>query len=69
MQKAKVISVVGEKVTLSFEDGATFVVPVSAIEGTVKEGQEAALLIVALGGEDAGRQKIAQDLLNGLLKG
>ncbi len=68
MQKAKIISIVGDRVTASLEDGQTLTVPISDIEGSPKEGQDIAVIVVALGSEDAGRHKLAQDLLNDLLK-
>ena len=68
MLNAKLTSISDEKAIVSFEDGQQLTIPISAIEGTPKEGQECAVIIAALGTEDAGRQRIAQHLLNELLK-
>lgn len=68
MIKAKVTSLTGDKAIVSLDDGQKITVPVSRIEGSVKEGSDVAVLIVAPGSEDAGRQKLAQGLLNELLK-
>ncbi len=67
MQKAKIVSLVSDQALLEFEDGQKIRVPVSSIEGTPKDGQEIAVIFAALGTEDAGRQKLAQHLLNELL--
>lgn len=68
MLKAKIISLTGDRAVLSFEDGQSFTIPTGSVEGALKAGQEVAVVIAALGSEDAGRQKLAQDLLNELLK-
>ncbi len=68
MLKATLRVIQGDRATLAFEDGQTFTVPVSEIEGMGKEGQLVAVSLAALGSEDAGRQRLAQDLLNELLK-
>lgn len=65
--KAKVVSSTNERATLEFEDGQMLTVPLTAIEGQPKSGMEVALVVAALGAEDAGRQAIARDLLNNLL--
>jgi len=66
--KAKISSIEGERVVLVFEDGQALTVPVTAVEGLPKVGQEVAVIAAVLGSEDAGRKKLAQDLLNELLK-
>lgn len=68
MIKANVASLTGDKAIVSLEDGQKITVPISHIEGSVKEGSGVAILVTALGSEDAGRQKLAQGLLNELLK-
>ncbi len=68
MMKAKIISLASEEAVISLDGGQKITVPVSHIEGSVKEGSEVAVIVAALGSEDAGRQRLAQDLLNGLLK-
>jgi hypothetical protein len=65
--RAKVVRLEGERVELSLEDGQTLALSLKAFEGTPKEGQEVMLLAVAVGSEDAGRQAMARELLNGLL--
>ncbi len=68
MIKAKIASLTGDNAIVSLDDGQKIAVPISHIEGGVKEGSEVAIIVAALGSEDAGRQRLAQDLLNGLLK-
>ena len=68
MVKAKITKIEGETATIALADGQTLVLPIKALEGECKAGQEVGLLAVALGSEDAGRQKIAQHLLNELMK-
>ncbi len=65
---ARVAAIEGEKVTIALGDGQTFLVPMTAIEGSVQSGTEVSLLIVGLNVPDAGRQAIARDILNSLLK-
>lgn len=65
--KAKIVTLTDERATLELEDGQTISVPVSAFEGQPKQGMDVSLVAVPLGSEDAGRQAIAQDLLNSLL--
>ena len=67
MFKGKVVSIEGEKVRLELEDGQQLVLPSSAVEGALKEGMDVALVVAALGSEDAGRQVLARHLLNGIL--
>jgi hypothetical protein len=66
--KAKISSIEGERATLVFEDGQKLTVPTASVEGILKVGQDAALIIAGIGSEDAGRKQLAQDLLNELLK-
>ena len=68
MLKARIQSINGEMVVLALEDGQSLSLPQSQIEGTAVVGQEIALIAAALGSESASRQKLAQDLLNELLK-
>jgi hypothetical protein len=69
MLKGKISTVTADRATVVFDDGQTISVAVSDIEGVVKVGSEISILIAAIGSEDAGRTKIAQGLLNELLKG
>jgi len=69
MLKGKISEIRGEDAELRLENGQVLVVPASAIEGEAKVGQDAVLVVAVLGGEDAGRQLLAQHLLNELLKG
>ncbi len=69
MFKAKIVSLNDDRATLSFENGQSLVVSLSDIEGTPKLGAEVVLNVACLGSEDAGRTKLAQGLLNELLKG
>ena len=65
--EATVQSVEGEKLVLAFEDGQLLRLPMSACEGTPLPGSHVRVLCVALNAEDAGRQRLARDLLNELL--
>jgi hypothetical protein len=65
--KAKIQSISGERATLVLEDGQTLSVALTQIEGTAKEGAEVAVIVAALGAEDAGRSALARNLLNELL--
>jgi hypothetical protein len=69
MLKGKISGIKGDDVELRLDDGQVLAMPLSAIEGEAKVGQEVVLVAVALGGEDAGRERLAQHLLNELLKG
>ncbi len=69
MFKGKISTVTADRATVVFDDGQTISVAVSDIEGMVKVGSEISILLASLGSEDAGRTKIAQGLLNELLKG
>lgn len=69
MLKGKISEIRGEEAELRLENGRILALPVSAIEGEAKVGQDVALLAAVLGGEDAGRQRLARHLLNELLKG
>ncbi len=69
MLKGKVVGVQSEQVKVELGDGQVLSLPLSAMEGTPKEGMEVALIAAALGSEDAGRQALARHLLNGLLGG
>jgi hypothetical protein len=68
MLKAKIASITNDKATISFEDGQTLIVSTASIEGTPKAGADVACVLASLGSEDAGRTRLAQDLLNELLK-
>lgn len=68
MIKAKIVSITNEKAVVSLEDGQTLTLPVPSIEGTPKQGSDIVVVAACLGSEDAGRTKLAQDLLNELLK-
>ena len=56
-------------VVIALTDGQAMSVAISDIEGAVKVGSEISVVVAALGTEDAGRTKLAQGLLNELLKG
>lgn len=68
MLKGKVIQAHTDSVTIRFEDGQSLRLPISDVEGSPKEGMDISIVAAALGSEDAGRQKLAQHLLNQLLK-
>lgn len=69
MLKGRISEIRGEDAELRLENGQVFVMPLSAIEGEAKPGQDVVLVAAVLGGEDAGRQHLARHLLNELLKG
>lgn len=66
--KGKITSLTDDHAVVAFDDGQTLNISRKDIEGQVRTEQEVRCLIVPLGGEDAGRTKLAQDLLNELLK-
>lgn len=67
MLKATVERIDGSSAVLRLPSGSEISVPLEGIEGRPVVGQVVALLAVAVGSEDAGRQRIAHDLLNELL--
>lgn len=67
--KGKVVTIQDEQVKIELEDGQCLFAPSLMIEGVPKEGMDVAIIIAAIGSEDAGRQTLAKDLLNGLLTG
>lgn len=67
--KGKVVTIQQEQVKIQLEDGQLLTVRHEMIEGIPKEGMDVAFIIAAVGSEDAGRQALAKDLLNGLLTG
>lgn len=69
MFKGKITSLANYRATVACEDGQTLFVPISDIEGAPKVGSDIVLIVAALGAEDSGRTKLAQALLNELLKG
>jgi len=66
--RAKVLSINNDRVMISLNDGQSLTLSASDIEGTVKVGSEVALVVATLESEDAGRERLAKDLLNELLK-
>ncbi|MDQ7815245.1 MAG: hypothetical protein RDU25_05600 [Patescibacteria group bacterium] len=69
MLKGKIISLSGDSAIVQTEDGQSLNIKTGSLEGRANEGQDVAVIVVALGGEDAGRQELARHLLNELLKG
>lgn len=67
--KAKISSLDKNSVNLTLEDGQVLSLPLAALRGQIKPGQDALLAVFPLGGEDAGRQELARDFLNEILKG
>lgn len=65
--KATVRDIQAETATIQLDDQQILRVPLSAVEGNAKVGADALILIIAPGGEDAGRQAVAKHLLNELL--
>jgi len=69
MLKGKIMSLNGDIANVQTDDGQVLNVKIEAVEGRAKEGQDVAVIVAALGGEEAGRQELARHLLNELLKG
>ena len=67
MLKAKITDIASDRVSLELPDGQTVHVPPSAFDGVPEAGKDAALLIVPIGGQEAGKQEIARRLLNELM--
>ena len=65
--RATIQSVEGDWVNVTLEDGQVLRLPVSACEGMPKLGADVRLIAAVLGSEDAGRQALAQHILNQLL--
>ncbi len=55
-------------VTGKTADGQTLRLPLTAVDGTPKIGQELKLIAVLPGSEDAGKTELARSLLNALLE-
>jgi hypothetical protein len=66
--KGNIVSIEGETATLRLDDGGEFRVPVRACEGIPTVGRVAHIIIAIQGSEDAGRQALAREVLNELLK-
>ncbi|MFA4954311.1 MAG: hypothetical protein WC641_03300 [Patescibacteria group bacterium] len=67
--KAKITNLDESRVTLTLEDGQVLSLPAAAVSGQIKPGQEALLAVFPVGGEEAGRQQLARDFLNEILRG
>jgi hypothetical protein len=65
--KGTIVGITDASASILMENGQKMQVPLTSIEGLAKEGQEVAVVLTALGSEDAGRQKLARELLNALL--
>lgn len=66
--RARVHSFSEAQAMLEFGAGITCALPRAVLDESVQVGQEVSVLVVPIGGEDAGKTKLAQDLLNELLK-
>lgn len=66
--QGSVVAVEGDRVTLTLADGQKLIVPLAECEGTPTVGASVRLIVAVLGTEDAGRQALARDLLNELLR-
>ncbi len=64
---ATVLTIEGDQVTLSCDDGQLVKLPLAACEGMPKVGSQIRLWATVLGSEDAGRQDLARELLNEIL--
>ncbi len=65
--KGTVQDVQNDVCVVVLEDGQTVRLPMSAIEGSAKVGSDVFVMAVVPGGEDAGRQAVAQHLLNEII--
>jgi hypothetical protein len=68
MLTAKITKIHDQSVTLTLPDGQVLVVPQTALEGHPAEGLSVHLILAVPEAEDAARQKLAKDILNGLMQ-
>ncbi len=66
--KGTIIAIKADRIEVRLANGQAVSLPVSSFEGTPAVNQEVAVLAVSIGGEAAGQQKLAQGLLNELLR-
>lgn len=66
--RARLTALQNDRATIVFEDGQSFSVPASVIEGVATPGSEVCLVVTVPAAEDAGRQGLARDLLNEILR-
>ncbi len=67
MLEAKIISLDNEKAVLAFLDGQKITIPVSAVEGSPKQGETIFVLFASRGMENQANQKLAKCILNELI--
>lgn len=68
MLTAKITKIQDQSITLALPDGQILVVPQGALEGHAAEGLSVNLILAVPEAEDAARQKLAKDILNGLMQ-
>lgn len=67
MLEAKIIGLENEKAILAFPDGQKITIPVSAVEGSLKQGETVFVLFAPKGMENQANQKLAKYILNELI--
>lgn len=63
----KIQEIQNDLLTVQTPDGQTWKIPLQAVSGTAKTGQELRIIAVSPLAEDAGKQAFAQALLNELI--
>lgn len=66
--KGTIIAIKADRIDVRLANGQAVSLPVSSFEGMPVVNQEVAVLAVSIGGEAAGQQKLAQAVLNELLR-
>jgi hypothetical protein len=64
---ATIQEIQGDTAIIALEDGQTVRIPSSSVEGSISAGTRVLLMVVAPGGEDAGRQAMSRHVLNEIL--
>ncbi|GEM_PF-1204943 len=67
MLEAKIINLENEKAVLAFPDGQKITIPISAIEGSLKQDEAVFVLFASRGMENQANQKLAKYILNELI--
>ena len=66
--RTTVIDIQADFVSLALEDGQRLRVPLTVCEGSVQVGTEVRLQVISLSSEDAGRTRLARELVNEILR-
>ena len=65
--KGKITSITADRIEVRLSNGQAVSLPVSSYDGVPVMQQEVAVMVLPIGGEAAGQQKLATALLNELL--